>query len=345
MASNQNNKNKKIRVISYGLGPIGIEAARIVLDNPQLEIVGAIDVAEEKVGKDLGDLLALDRKIGICVSSDWSKVFDSSHANVVLHATGSRLKKVYPQIQDIISAGMNCISSCEELFFPYSQNPHLSQQIDVLAKKHNVTVLGTGVNPGFVMDTLPLFLTGVCQKVKSIQVERIVDASTRRLPLQEKIGTGLTPEKFQNKIKERSLGHIGLTETANFLAYSLGWRLDEVQETIEPVVANENLSTPYFNIPKGCVAGINHTVYGIKNGEKLIDLKLQMYVGAKDPHDLIRIKGNPNLEIRIEKGVPGDIATAAVLVNAIPLVIQAKPGLLTMKDLTLLHNIRGHEKR
>lgn len=339
MENNQCIGNKKIHVISYGLGPIGMKAARIVLDSPRLKMVGAVDIAPEKIGKDIGDLLGLNKRTGILISNDASKVFGSKHADVVLHATGSKIKKVYSQVQDIVSTGMNCVSSCEELFFPYSQNSHLSEQINTLAKEHNVTVLGTGVNPGFVMDTLPLFLTGVCQEVKSVQVERVLDASTRRLPLQKKIGATLSPELFRDKVKEGLLGHIGLTGTMKFIAHNLGWNLDKVQETIEPVVADENLSTQYLNIRKNCVTGINHTVYGIKNGKKLISLNLQMYVGAKNPHDLIRIKGNPDLEVHIKGGIPGDIATAAILVNAIPLILQAEPGLITMKDLPLLHII------
>jgi 4-hydroxy-tetrahydrodipicolinate reductase len=130
----------------------------------------------------------------------------------------------------------------------------------------------------------------------------------------------------------------------NFLACNLGWNLDKVKETIDPVIANEDVSTRYLKIAKGFVAGINHTLGGIQKGDKVIHLNLQMYVGARKPHDLIRIKGNPDLEVHIKKGTPGDIATAAVLVNAIPSVIQAKPGLITMKDLSLLQAINeGHE--
>ncbi|GAG17507.1 unnamed protein product, partial [marine sediment metagenome] len=166
MQHKQMYKDKKLRVISYGLGPIGVKAVQIVLDSERLQMVGAIDIDEEKVGKDVGNLLTLNRETGIFVSNNSHKVFSDTYADVVLHATGSRLDKVYPQIQDIVSAGLNCVSSCEELFSPYAKYPDLSQKIDKAAKEHNATVVGTGVNPGFVMDTLPLFLTGVCERIR-----------------------------------------------------------------------------------------------------------------------------------------------------------------------------------
>lgn len=330
-------KDKKIRVISYGLGPIGMKTAEIILDNPKLEIVGAIDIAPEKVGKDLGDLLNPGKKIGVTVSGDADEVMSNVDADVVLLTTGSSLEKMYPQIEGIVAQGINCITSAEEVFFPYLGNAHLSKQLDDLAKKHGVTVLGTGVNPGFVMDTLPLFLTGVCRKVNSISIERVVDASTRRLPLQKKVGVALTPEEFREGVEKKRIGHIGLPESLAYLAGNFDWQLAEVQETIDPVIADKDISTQYFTIKKNQVLGIRQTARGMdKNGNQLISLNLQMSVGAEGPHDSILIQGEPDLRVRIEGGVAGDIATAAILVNSIPLVIQGKPGLITTQDLSLL---------
>ena len=330
-------KDKKIRVISYGLGPIGMKTAEIILDNPKLEIVGAIDIAPEKVGKDLGALLNPGKKIGVTVSGDADEVMSRLDADVVLLATGSSLEKIYPQIEGIVLQGINCITSAEEVFFSYLGNTRLSEQLDDLAKKQGVTVLGTGVNPGFVMDTLPLFLTGVCRKVDSINIERVVDASTRRLPLQKKVGAALTPEQFREGVEKKRIGHIGLPESLAYLAWNFDWQLAKVQETIEPVIADKDISTRYFTIKKNQVLGIKQAARGMdKDGNQLIALSLQMSVGAEDPHDSILIKGEPDLRVRIEGGVAGDIATAAILVNSIPLVIQEKSGLITTQDLSLL---------
>lgn len=338
---NLTKESEKTRVISYGLGPIGLEVAKIVLHSTQLELVGAVDIDTEKLGEDLGILLGLNQKIGVRVTDDLSRILESGPAEVVVHTTSSSFKKVFPQIRDIVSKNLNCISSSEELFFPYFQNPHLSQQIDTLAKRNKVTVLGTGINPGFLMDTLPIFLTTVCQKVEEIKVERVVDVSTRRFPLQKKVGLALAPEVFRDQAEKKLCGHVGLPETLDFIACSLGWHLDKIEEEIDPIVADKELSTEYFTIPKGFVAGMKHTISGIGNGRKLINLNLQMYVGAKNPHDLVVIKGDPNVKTVIEGGVPGDESTAAVLTNVIPSVVRAKPGLVTMKDLSLTHIIES----
>ncbi len=337
MEENWTVEDKKKRVISYGLGPMGMKAAGIILDNPRLEIVAAIDIAPEKVGKDLGSLLNLDKKVGIAVSGDANEVLSSIDADVVLLTTGSVFEKIYPQIQGIVSRGINCISSAEQLFFPYLRNPRLFQQLDNLAKEHGVTVLGTGVNPGFVMDTLPLFLTGVCRKVEGIHIERVVDVFTRRLALQKKVGVALTPEQFQEGVKKKTIGHVGLAESLAYLAWNLGWRLDDVEETIAPVLGEKEVSTQCSTVRKNQVLGIKQTARGVDKGSnKPIALDLQMYAGAKDPHDLILIKGEPDIKVLIEGGIAGDVATAAILVNSIPLVMKKKPGLITTKDLPLL---------
>lgn len=330
-------KNERISVISYGLGPIGIEVARTVLDNPRLKIVAAIDIAPDKAGRDLGYLVGLNRKIGIRVSANADEVLSDVKADVVLLATGSLFEKIYPQIQSIICKGINCISSSEELFFPYSLNFSLAQQLDEVAREHGVTAIGIGVNPGFLMDTLPLFFTSVCQSIRSIYIERIVDVATRRLPLQKKVGVALTPEEFREKTKGKRIGHVGLAESLNYLARNLDWQLYDIQETIYPIIAKKGLSTQYFSIKKNQVCGTKQTIKGIdRNGNELTNLDLQMYVGAKNPHDLIIIKGKPNLRICIEGGIAGGTATAAIMVNSIPLVIGARSGLITTKDLPLL---------
>jgi len=328
---------KKIRVIQYGLGPIGIETARLVTKKTGMEIVGAVDISKDLVGRDLGEILGLDKRLDVMVTDNGKALFAKTAADVVLHTTGSRIRKIYPELEEIIRAGLNIISSSEELLFPLKENAALAKNVDELAKKHHVTVLGTGVNPGFVMDALPLFLTAVCQDVRKIHMERIVDAGTRRYPLQKKVGAGMTTDTFYEKIGKRELGHVGLLESLYLVAEKLGMALDDVIETIDPVVTENNIKTQYFSLKPGDVAGIRHSVRGIKNEETLISLDLRMYIGADDPHDSVHIVGTPEIRLRIEGGVAGDQATAAVLVNSIPPVIDARPGLATVKDLPAAH--------
>ncbi|MDP2897065.1 MAG: dihydrodipicolinate reductase [bacterium] len=328
-------KSEKIKVVHYGLGHIGLMAARIAVQSERLEVVGAVDVSAEKAGKDLGELLGAEKPLGITVSNKSQEVL-TLRPDVVVHSTGSRLGEVLPQLEEIVSRGANVVSSTEELLFPVGKNKQLVEKLDELAKENDVSVLGTGVNPGFVLDSLPAFLTAVCSNVKSIFARRIVDASTRREPLQKKVGAGLSLEEFRRRVKEGRLGHVGLIESVALIADCLGWELDNLLERVDPVIADGNIKTKYVEVREGQAAGIRHTAKGIRKGERVISLELQMFVGAPEPHDYIRIDAEPPLEVTVENGTAGDPATAAILVNAIPRVLAARAGYVTMKDLGLI---------
>ncbi len=327
-----------INVVQFGLGPIGVETAKTVLEKSRsgaIKLVGAVEIDPSKVGKDLSEIFGAGDLTGIRVSDKALEVFHATKPHVVLHTTYSFLEKIYSQLELCIQAGVNVISSAEELFYPFERHPKLSQDLDALAKKHNVVVLGTGVNPGFVMDTLALVSTGVCNAVRSMRVERVIDASKRRLPLQKKIGAGLTLKEFEEKKKTGTFGHIGLLESVLFLANGLGWKLTNVEESLEPLVADREIKTPYLTVTKGQVRGIHHCIDGNVNGKKVLSFELTMDVGADDPHDAIYVDGDPPVNLVIRNGIFGDSATVAALVNAIPLVIQSSPGLKTMKDLPI----------
>ena len=325
-------KAKKISVIHYGLGPIGLATAKLILTKPNMEIVGAVDIAKEMVGKDLGEILG-QKPLGVHVTDNAERLFSKVQADVVVHTAGSRLKRIFGQVEEILKGGKNVVSSAEELLFATPENAEMSARIDKLAREKGVTVLGTGVNPGFVMDALPLTLTGVCHEVREVHVERVVDAGTRRHPLQRKIGAGMTPALFREKVAEKAMGHVGLRESLYLIADRLHFVLDEVRESVEPVIAEKPMKTAYFELKPGDVAGIRNIGEGIKGGKKILTLDLRMYIGAEDPHDSVHIVGTPDLRLRIEGGVAGDEATAAMLVNSIPAVIEAAPGLVTVKDL------------
>ncbi|MCX7635148.1 MAG: hypothetical protein N2Z74_05310 [Syntrophales bacterium] len=333
-------KGKKIRVIHYGLGPIGLETARLVLQKSNMKIVGAVDISPEMTGRDLGTILGMGKKIGVTVTSNAQDLFANTGADVVLHTAGSRIHTIYDQLVEIMEAGINIISSSEELLFPLKENARLAKKINQLAIENRVTVLGTGVNPGFVMDALPIFLTAVCQDVRSISVQRVVDAGTRRYPLQKKVGAGTSPDEFYEKIGKKELGHVGLLESLYMVAARLGMALDEVVETIDPVLAEKAVKTNHFSLQPGDVAGIKHIARGIRGGETVVTLDLRMYIGAEDPHDAVYISGTPEINLRIEGGVAGDQATAAVLVNSIEAVMKAPAGLTTVTDIPPAHFCR-----
>jgi 4-hydroxy-tetrahydrodipicolinate reductase len=322
-----------IRVVHYGLGPIGAAALRMVADRAELRIVGAIDVDPGKVGRDAGEVAALGRNLGLAVEADAVRVLAESKPQVVVHCTASFLADVMPQLREIIAAGANIVSTCEELAYPWTRRPELAAELDVLARGRGVTVLGTGVNPGFVMDLLPLVLSAVTSRLRSVRVTRVVDAAHRRGPLQRKIGAGITPDDFAQRAAGGRMGHIGLAESLHMVAAGLGWDLKEITDTLEPVLATQQITTPHVSVQPGQVAGIHQVAAGHTASGQTIELDLAMYVGAPNPRDELRIDGDPGAHLLIPGGVFGDSATVAMVANAVPAVQAAPPGLRTMRDL------------
>lgn len=327
---------KTIRVVQYGIGPIGQECIRTILAKENtglLKLVGAIDIDPAKIGKDVARIVGLDEPSGVIVSGDAEHVLQDSRADVVLHATSSFLDRVQDQLVQCVRAGVHVVSSTEELSYPYDRHPELSVDLAGLAAEHGVVIVGTGVNPGFAMDTLALTATGVCSDVHELHVERVVDAGKRRLPLQKKVGAGLSVDEFAMRKSSGTFGHIGLRESLLFVAEGLGWTLDYVDERLEPVIAERDVATPHLTVHHGSVAGIHHAIAGYVDETPILTLDLKMYVGASAPRDAVHVVGTPPIDLVVRDGIFGDTATVAALVNAIPLVVAARPGLHTMMDL------------
>jgi|FLYL01.1.fsa_nt_gi 4-hydroxy-tetrahydrodipicolinate reductase len=327
----------RIRTVHYGIGAIGALVVRAMLNDPDVEIVGAIDAHPAKAGRDLGDAAGLGRPIGVMVSYEAEPLLSDVYADVVIHTTGSSMMEVYPQLLSIVSSEKSVVSTCEELAFPWVRYPELSLKLDRRARETGVRVLGTGVNPGFVMDLFPLTLLTVCQQVKSIKVERVVDVSQRRIQLQRKVGVGLSVKAFQEAASGASLGHVGLRESLFMIADTIGWKLEDIRETIEPVIAREKRNTEFFSVDRGYAAGLRQSAVGVMNGREVIRLDLEMSLGARDPHDSVEIDAVPPLRVLIPGGVPGDIATASIVANCARAIARSRQtGLLTMRDLPLL---------
>ena len=325
---------KKIRVIQYGLGPIGCTIAQYLTERDHLEIVGAIDSDPKKIGTDLGHLAELNASLGLQVTADSRDLLERVDADVVVLTTTSSLEKIRPQIMEIISCGKNVVSTCEELMYPWVTNPEVAREIDGSAKEHKVSVLSTGVNPGFLMDFLPLVMTSICREVKKVTVERIQDAQFRRVPFQEKIGAGLSGQEFERRVREGSLRHVGLTESMHLIATRLGWTLDRTEDVVDPVLADKPVVTENRTIEPGKALGVNQIGRGYVNSREVITLIFRASIGELEPRDRIVIQGSPDIDMAITKGVNGDTATCAIVVNAIPVVIQAQPGLRTMADIS-----------
>ncbi|HXA08300.1 MAG TPA: hypothetical protein VNY30_25805 [Bryobacteraceae bacterium] len=326
---------KKIRVLQYGVGPIGASIARLMRQKAALEIVGAIDRDPAKAGRDLGEVAgATDAPWGVTVSGDSTHLL-AKPVDVVIHSTSSYLPSVMDQLLECLGAGCCIVSTCEELAYPYRKHPDLSAQLDAAAKVEGVALVGTGVNPGFVMDKLVLTLSAVSQYVEWAKAVRVVDASKRRLPLQKKIGAGMTPEEFRAQVTAGVIKHHGLPESIAMVADGLGFELDDISETIEPVIAEESVKTEFLDVARGQVAGVHQIARGMNGGKEKIYLELKMFVGAENSADSIELKGEPGLALTIPGGTHGDVATAAVVVNAIPSILAAQSGLRTARDLPL----------
>lgn len=326
---------KKIRVVQFGVGPIGASIARLLRQKASLEIVGGIDRDPAKAGRDLGEIVgAPDAPWGVLVSARPPAVLEKP-VDVVMHTTSSSLPAVMDELLACISAGCCVVSTCEELSYPFRKHPELSAQLDAAAKEEGVALVGTGVNPGFVMDKLVLVLSAVAQRVDFAKAVRIVDASKRRLPLQKKIGAGMTEAEFREQVAAGIIKHHGLPESVAMVADGLGLVVDDISETIEPVIAKEVVKTPFLEVASGQVAGVHQIARGTLKGEEKIFMELQMYVGAKQPGDTVELRGEPNLSLTIPGGAHGDIATAAIAVNAIPAILAAPAGLRTVRDLPL----------
>jgi len=326
---------RKVRIVLYGVGAVGSLIAKFLLEKEGVDILGAVDIAKDKVGKDLGEVLGREKKLGIKVSEDADALFSKVKADIAIHATSSFLKDTYPQIASIIKHGVKVISTCEELSYPHYAEPELAKELDALAKKHNVTVLGTGINPGFLMDTLVIILTAVCQKIEKIEAVRVMDAAKRRLPFQKKIGAGLTVEEFRRKIENKQItGHVGLKQSIAMIADALAWKLDKiVVEPVEPIIAKKSVESKDIKVKAGEAAGLRQKAKGVMKNREVIVLDFQAYIGAEEEYDAVTIEGVPNIKQKIQPCVHGDIGTVAMVVNSIPKTIKAPPGLLTMKDL------------
>jgi 4-hydroxy-tetrahydrodipicolinate reductase len=324
-----------IKVLHVGLGPIGAGVVRQVANRKGLTIVGAVDIDPAKTGRDVGEVCDVGRKLRVKVGSDIAAAIKASRPDVAVLCTSSSLKKVIPEFEAVLKLKVPIVSTTEELAYPVKSNSAPAKKIDALAKRARVAVLGTGVNPGFVMDALPIALTGVCESVTAIEVDRVQDARIRRLPFQKKIGAGLTREEFQAKVDDASVRHVGLAESITMIADALGWKLDKVTDEIQPKMADKEVASQFLTVPPGKVCGLVQDGVGYRKGLAVIKLHMEAYLGAPESYDAVRITGNPPLQMKLAGGVHGDVATASITVNSIPKVIAAQPGLRTMRDMAL----------
>lgn len=316
------------RVLVVGLGPIGASVVAGVHGDPGLELAGAVDAAPAMAGRDLAEVVpGVPAGTRVLASLDEGL---ASGISVAVLCTTSRLAVLEAQIAAAVQRGVAVVSTCEELAEPYGIDAALARRVDELARQHGVAVLGTGINPGFVMDRLPLVLAQACVRVDHVRVERVLDAARRRGPLQVKVGAGLSPQEFEAGVAAGRLGHVGLGASARLLARGLGYPDAEIEETIEPVVVTA--SNPRGHLAPGCVAGVHQEAWVRDRGREIASLELEMSIGAPSPHDRIVITGDPPVDVLVDPGYHGDRGTTGTVLSGIRRVLRARPGLMLASD-------------
>lgn len=339
-------KKENVRVILWGLGAMGKGIAETLLTKKGVEIVG-VAWRGERIGKSMYDYLDVERgdREDVIIGT-YEEVIKEGAADIVVISTDSFVKDSFDKIKYCLERKINVISTAEEMAYPQAQEPELAKEMDRIAKENGVSVLGTGINPGLMMDLLVLVLTGACTDVKSIKVERVNSLSPFGPAVLNGQGVGLEVEEFNRRVEEGTLaGHVGFPESITMIADALGWELDDIELVREPIVTNVYRKTPYIEVEPGKVAGCNMKGYGYVEGELKIEMlhpqQIEPQLEGVDTGDYITIEGTPNINMSIKPEVPGGIGTIAMCVNMIPHVINASPGLKTMIDLPAPRAIKG----
>ena len=336
----------KLKVAVLGTGQMGSGIVRLLTRKQGVELVGVFARRAERAGLDVGEAVGLDEKAGVEITDDLSGMISAARPDVVIQATCSRVEQAADEIKTAVRGGANVVSIAEEMSFPFHEAPELSEEIHKLALENKVTVVGTGINPGFVLDLLVICLTGVCYRVESITAKRVNDLSPYGPSVLKTQGVGITPEAFEKGVEDGSVvGHFGFPESIGMIARALGWKIDRIEQTREPIISKVRRETLFVKIEPGLTAGCRHTAKGYMDGKPVIHLihpqQVHPHLEGVQTGDHIEIKGEPDVNISGSPEIPGGIGTVALAVNMIPQVVASLPGLKTMADLPVPAAIMG----
>lgn len=332
------------RVIVVGMGPIGTACARAIRAERGIKLAGLVDSNPKLVGMSLDDLARGPSDAAAAAGSTEEgqlrivAALDQCEGDTAVLCTTSDFAALTPMIRQCVGRGMSVISTCEQMAWPWYRHDALAREIDAEAAAAGVAVLGTGVNPGFVMDALAVMFASMVRRVTTVRCVRRVNAALRRGPLQKKVGATMKPEAFRELAAEGKIGHQGLQESAAMLAAGLGREVapGSVSELIEPVIADTARESAVGVIQPGMVAGVHHLARWQGDG-LTVELDLTMAVGEPDPVDKVKLEGPVSLLLKIPGGTPGDSATVAAVLNNLPHIAPGRmrvlPGLRTMIDM------------
>ncbi|MBC8587002.1 2,4-diaminopentanoate dehydrogenase [Paratissierella segnis] len=340
-------RKDNVKIIIWGLGSMGKGMAELLLTKKGVDIVGAV-ARGEKIGKSMYEHLGMEKgNRKDVIMGSYEDIITEKAADVVLICTDSFTKDVFDKCKFVMEKKINVITTAEEMAYPQAQEPELSKKLDKIAKENGVTVLGTGINPGLIMDLLVITLTGACYDVEHIEAKRVNNLSPFGPAVMHEQGVGLTVKDFNEKNESGKLaGHVGFAESVNMITDALGWKLsDKVKLSKSPIVSNVYRKAPNAEVQAGDVAGVNMLGYGYVDGELKIEMihpqQVEPQLEGVETGDYIKIKGNPDISMAINPEVPGGIGTIAMCVNMIPQVINSRPGLKTMIDLPVPRAIMG----
>lgn len=339
---------RNVRVAIWGFGAMGSGMAKMLLNKKGVEIVGVCDMAPHRVGKSVYEVLEVEKgsRPEVIIKPEINEVLTEGCCDICLVATDTFTKKVFPKLKTVLEKKINVITTAEEMAYPQAQNPELASEIDKIAKENGVSILGTGINPGLIMDLLVVCLTGCMMDVEHIEAKRVNSLSPFGPAVMEEQGVGVTSQEFENGVKEGTLaGHVGFAESVGMIADAIGWKVEKFEQQMKPIVTSVDRKSPFGFAKAGDVAGVNMTGQGWVEGEVKIDMihpqQIEPEMEGTETGDYITIKGTPDIHMANKPEVEGGIGTIAMCVNMIPHVINADPGLKTMIDLPVPRAIMG----
>jgi hypothetical protein len=327
-----------IKVAVWGTGMMGQGLLGFILDRPlDVELVGAVVTNPAKEGKTVGELLGRD--CDVMMTTDFEAVL-ALKPDVMCICTQSFLHEITDQVEPSVKAGANVICIAETLAYPWASDPEWADRFDALAKEHGVSILGTGINPGFILDALIVMWTSISLRVDRIEAQRVNDLSPFGPTVMKTQGVGTTVEEFERGVADGTIvGHIGFPESIHLIGRALGWKIDRVEETREPIVTSIERSTPHVKVAAGDVAGCKQIGRGYVNGELKIELvhpqQIHPEMEGVNTGDYIRVFGDPDVNMATNPEIPGGKGTYASTGNYIPLIGAAPAGIVTVVDLPL----------
>ncbi len=340
---------RNVKVAIWGFGAMGSGMAKALLNKKGIEIVGVCDLHPDRVDREMHEVLGVNRgdRAPVYINGNIDEVLKEKSCDVCLCATDSFVKKAFPRLKLVLEKKINVVSTAEEMAYPKAQSPKEALELDRIAKENGVSILGTGINPGLMMDLLVLTLTGAMTDLTHIKSERINSLSPFGHAVMEEQGVGLSKEDFIEQDKAGTLaGHVGFEESVNMMTDAVGWKLDgPLKTSMAPIVTDVPRETQYIKVEAGYVAGCSMLGDGYVDREKKVEMihpqQIEPQLGGVETGDYITLTGTPNINMAITPEIDGGIGTIAMCINMIPQIINSRPGLKTMIDLPIPRCIVG----